>query len=47
VPIPGPAKVALSFGDCGAEARSGQTERFYHADKGLLSAAMFVIIGRC
>jgi len=40
-------QAANVFEDCGAEAGSGQTERFYHADKGLLSAPVFVIIGRC
>jgi hypothetical protein len=39
--------MAYIFGDCVPETESGQTERFYHADNLLLSAAASVIIGRC
>jgi hypothetical protein len=40
-------RMACSFADCAAQTGPGQTERFYHADKRLLSGRMFVIIGRC
>jgi hypothetical protein len=45
-PAVGAAQRAHSFEDCGAQTEPGQTERFYHADKGLLSVVIFVIMGR-